>query len=84
MIITMLVTLCHMGSVAPGLPPVELCEEQPIATRNVDAETRREKAIALNACHRAIQPEIAPRILPGFTFQSGRCIEGNERPRGSI
>jgi hypothetical protein len=84
MIITMFVTLCHMGSVAPGLPPVELCEEQPVATRDVEATTRRDKLEAINACFAAIQPEIAPRIKPGFTFQSGRCIEGNEKPRGSI
>lgn len=83
--ITMFVTLCHMATVAPGMPAVEFCQEQ-VVGRSDNGETTTKKEIdrAVAGCYTAAQMEIARRLLPGFTVKEIRCEPGNGKPKGSI
>lgn len=80
--ITMLATLCHMATVAPGMPAIEFCQEQVVAQR--DDEATKEN---ITACYLAAQPIIAQRLAPGYTVHSIRCAgdkDGKDKPRNAI
>lgn len=75
--ITMLATLCHMATVAPGMPAIEFCQEQVIARSESDVES----------CYMMAQQIIAPRLMPGFTVRGIRCAsdkDGKDKPRNAI
>lgn len=80
--ITMLATLCHMATVAPGMPAIEFCQEQVVAQRE-DEPTKEN----INACYLAAQPLIASRLMPGYTVHNIRCAsdkDGKDKPRDAI
>lgn len=74
MTITMLATLCHMATVAPGVPAIEFCQEQVVARGEGEVES----------CYMAAQQIIAPRLEAGYTVKQIRCAKGNETPRDAI
>ena len=79
--IVMLATLCHLASVSPGMPAIEFCQEQVVATQEIEPTKEN-----IAACYTAAQMTIAQRLMPGYSVHEIRCasdMDGKDKPKGS-